>query len=106
MKEKGKLIFCPDAQIIRLVGEAAKKSTSNRLFHINRALLKLFRKHHGLAYMLIANYFMCAFYLVRVPLMKIASMLGRGGQELKDKTSAYWQTLKEHVRLFRPKNWH
>jgi hypothetical protein len=106
MKDEGKLLFCPHAQIIHLVGEAAKKSTSNRLFHINRALLKLFRKHHGTAYMVVANFFMCLFYVVRVPLMKLATLLGRGGQDLKDKTSAYWQTLKEHVRLFRPKNWH
>jgi hypothetical protein len=37
--------------------------------------------------------------------MKIASLFG-GGEELRDKTRAYWLTLKEHVRLFRPKNWH
>src|SRR5215217_1737089 len=106
MREKGKLVFCPEAQIIHLVGEAAKKSTSNRLFHINRALLKLFRKHYGKGYMLLANFFMCLFYAVRVPLMKIAMLFGAGGPELKEKTTAYWQTLKEHVRLFRPKNWH
>ena len=78
MKEQGKLLLCPQAQIIHLVGESAKKSTSNRLFHINRALLKLFRKHYGKAYMLLANYFMAAFYFVRVPLMSIALPLQEG----------------------------
>jgi GT2 family glycosyltransferase len=106
MRERGKLVFCPEAQIIHLVGEAAKKSTSNRLFHINRALLKLFRKHYGTAYMVAANFFMCLFYAVRVPLMKLATLFGRGGAELKEKTTAYRQTMTEHVRLFRPKNWH
>jgi len=106
MRESGKLLFCPDAQIIHLVGESAKKATSNRLFHINRALLKLFRKHYGKAYMLLANFWMCVFYAARVPLMKIATVFGAGGPELRDKTKAYWLTLKEHVRLFRPKNWH
>jgi N-acetylglucosaminyl-diphospho-decaprenol L-rhamnosyltransferase len=105
MKEKGKLLLCPQAQIIHLVGEAAKKSTSNRLFHINRALLKLFRKHYGKAYMLLANYFMAAFYFVRVPLMSIA-LLFRRNEELREKRNAYWQTFKEHLRLFRPKHWH
>ncbi|MDB5321742.1 MAG: glycosyl transferase family 2 [Phycisphaerales bacterium] len=104
-KTGGRLVFCPEAQIIHLVGESAKKATSNRLFHINRALLKLFRKHYGKAYMLLANLLMCMFYAVRVPLMKIA-LLFRGGEELREKTRAYWLTLKEHVRLFRPKNWH
>jgi GT2 family glycosyltransferase len=106
MRRDGKLMFCPDAQIIHLVGESAKKATSNRLFHINRALLKLFRKHYGTGYMVVANVLMCVFYLVRVPLMKIATLFGRGGQELKDKTAAYWQTFKEHLKLFRRKNWH
>jgi GT2 family glycosyltransferase len=105
-KTGGRLVFCPEAQIIHLVGESAKKATSNRLFHINRALLKLFRKHYGKGYMLLANLLMCVFYAVRVPLMKMAVLLGIGGDELRDKTRAYWQTLKEHVRLFRPKNWY
>jgi len=105
MKEKGKLLLCPEAQIIHLVGEAAKKSTSNRLFHINRALLKLFRKHYGTAYMLLANYFMSAFYFVRVPLLSLA-LLARRNDELREKRNAYWQTFKEHLRLFRPKHWH
>jgi GT2 family glycosyltransferase len=104
-KTGGRLVFCPEAQIIHLVGESAKKATSNRLFHINRALLKLFRKHYGKAYMMLANLLMCMFYAVRVPLMKIALLFKRS-DELRDKTSAYWLTLKEHVRLFRPKNWH
>jgi N-acetylglucosaminyl-diphospho-decaprenol L-rhamnosyltransferase len=103
-KTGGRLVFCPEAQIIHLVGESAKKATSNRLFHINRALLKLFRKHYGKGYMLLANFLMCVFYAVRVPLMKVA-LLFRGNDELREKTKAYWQTLKEHVRLFRPKNW-
>ncbi|HEY7120691.1 MAG TPA: glycosyltransferase family 2 protein [Tepidisphaeraceae bacterium] len=106
MRQSGKLLFCPEAQIIHLVGESAKKATSNRLFHINRALLKLFRKHHGVAYMVLANALMCLFYLVRVPLMKIGTLFGIGGQELNEKTRAYWQTLKEQIRLFRPKNWY
>jgi N-acetylglucosaminyl-diphospho-decaprenol L-rhamnosyltransferase len=105
MKEKGKLLLCPEAQIIHLVGEAAKKSTSNRRFHINRALLKLFRKHYGTAYMLLANYFMSAFYLVRVPLMSLG-LIFRKNEELREKRNAYWQTFKEHLRLFRPKHWH
>src|SRR4051812_35011322 len=105
-KTGGRLVFCPEAQIIHLVGESAKKATSNRLFHINRALLKLFRKHYGTAYMMLANLLMCMFYAVRVPLMKIATVFGSGGQELKDKTAAYWQTFKEHLTLFRRKNWH
>jgi GT2 family glycosyltransferase len=105
MKQDGKLLFCPQAEIIHLVGESAKKATSNRLFHINRALLKLFRKHYGKAHMLLANFLMCVFYAVRVPLMK-AALLFRKSDELRDKTHAYWLTLKEHVRLFRPKNWH
>jgi GT2 family glycosyltransferase len=105
-KTGGRLVFCPEAQIIHLVGESAKKATSNRLFHINRALLKLFRKHYGKAYMLLANFFMCMFYAVRVPLMRIALLFRGGDDELRDKTRAYWLTLKEHVRLFRPKNWH
>jgi GT2 family glycosyltransferase len=104
-KTGGRLVFCPEAQIIHLVGESAKKATSNRLFHINRALLKLFRKHYGKAYMLLANLLMCTFYAVRVPVMRIA-LLCRGDEALREKTKAYWQTLKEHVRLFRPKNWH
>jgi GT2 family glycosyltransferase len=103
-KTGGRLVFCPEAQIIHLVGESAKKATSNRLFHINRALLKLFRKHYGKGYMLLANLLMCVFYAVRVPLMRVA-LLFRGNDELREKTNAYWQTLKEHVRLFRPKNW-
>ena len=103
-KTGGRLVFCPEAQIIHLVGESAKKATSNRLFHINRALLKLFRKHYGKGYMLLANFLMCVFYAVRVPLMRVA-LLFRGSDELREKTKAYWQTLKEHVRLFRPKNW-
>lgn len=67
--------------------------------------MKLFRKHYGKGYMLLANFLMCVFYAVRVPLMKLA-LLFRGNDELREKTKAYWQTLKEHVRLFRPKNWH
>jgi hypothetical protein len=55
--------------------------------------------------MMLANLLMCMFYAVRVPLMKIALLFKRS-DELRDKTSAYWLTLKEHVRLFRPKNWH
>jgi N-acetylglucosaminyl-diphospho-decaprenol L-rhamnosyltransferase len=106
MRNEGKLLFCPDAQIIHLVGESAKKAESNRLFHINRALLKLFRKHHGTAYMLLANFFMALFYLVRVPLMKIAILFGRRDDEFRDKTTAYWQTFKEHLKLFRRKHWH
>ena len=106
MREDGRLLFCPQAEIIHLVGESAKKVTSNRLFHINRALLKLFRKHYGVAYMVAANALMCLFYVNRVPLMKAATILGRGGPELKEKTSAYWQTFKEHLKLFRRKNWH
>jgi GT2 family glycosyltransferase len=106
MKNEGKLLFCPDAQIIHLVGESAKKATSNRLFHINRALLKLFRKHHGRAYMLLANFFMALFYLVRVPLMKLATLFGYGGAGFREKTTAYWQTFTEHLKLFRPRNWH
>jgi N-acetylglucosaminyl-diphospho-decaprenol L-rhamnosyltransferase len=105
MKEKGKLLLCPQAQIIHLVGEAAKKSTSNRLFHINRALLKLFRKHHGVAYMMLANYFMCAFYFVRVPLLWAAGVFKKNA-ERNEKRRAYWQLFKEHLRLFHPKNWH
>jgi N-acetylglucosaminyl-diphospho-decaprenol L-rhamnosyltransferase len=104
-KTGGRLVFCPEAQIIHLVGESAKKATSNRLFHINRALLKLFRKHYGKAYMMLANLLMCMFYAVRVPLMKIA-LLFRANEELREKTRAYWLTFKEHLRLFRPKNWH
>jgi hypothetical protein len=38
--------------------------------------------------------------------MKLATLFGRGGQELKDKTAAYWQTFEEHLKLFRRKNWH
>jgi N-acetylglucosaminyl-diphospho-decaprenol L-rhamnosyltransferase len=106
MREDGKLLFCPEAEIIHLVGESAKKATSNRLFHINRALLKLFRKHYGVAYMMIANMFMCIFYLVRVPLMKVAILFGGGSDEFRDKTKVYWQTFKEHLKLFRRKNWH
>src|SRR3954452_25039631 len=94
-KTGGRLVFCPQAEIIHLVGESAKKATSNRLFHINRALLKLFRKHYGTAYMMLANVFMCLFYLNRVPLMRIALVFGRGGTELKEKSAAYWQTFKE-----------
>jgi hypothetical protein len=56
--------------------------------------------------MVAANVLMCLFYLNRVPLMRVATVLGRGGQELKEKTAAYWQTFKEHLKLFRPTNWH
>ena len=105
-EDGGRLVFCPEAQIIHLVGESAKKATRNRLFHINRALLKLFRKHYGTAYMMLANFLMCVFYAVRVPLMKVGTVCFSGNEELREKTTAYWQTLKEHVRLFRPKNWH
>jgi N-acetylglucosaminyl-diphospho-decaprenol L-rhamnosyltransferase len=105
-REHGKLLFCPDAQIIHLVGESAKKSTSNRLFHINRALLKLFRKHYGTTYMWVANVLMWLFYAVRVPLMQLAVAFGKGGDELTDKLIAYRQTMKEHALLFRPKNRH
>lgn len=105
MRERGKLLFCPDAQIIHLVGEAAKKSTSNRLFHIDRALLKLFRKHYGTAYMYAANFFQTAFYGVRAPLLGLKSLFSKD-QDLRDKRNAYWATFKEHLRLFRPKNWH
>src|SRR5205823_5060447 len=104
-KATGKLLFCPDAQIIHLVGESAKKATSNRLFHINRGLLKLFRKHHGKGYMLFANFFMALFYAVRVPLLAIGGLFSRN-PETKEKWRAYWQTFKEHLRLFRPKHWH
>jgi GT2 family glycosyltransferase len=103
-REHGKLLFCPDAQIIHLVGESAKKASSNRLFHINRALLKLFRKHQGTTYMWLANALMWLFYAVRVPLMEIAVALGSGGNDLSDKLRAYRQTMREHALLFRPKN--
>jgi N-acetylglucosaminyl-diphospho-decaprenol L-rhamnosyltransferase len=103
-RDHGKLLFCPEAQIIHLVGESAKKATSNRLFHINRALLKLFRKHYGTTYMWIANAFMWLFYAVRVPLLQFAVAFGRGGAETSDKLRAYRQTMKEHALLFRPKN--
>jgi GT2 family glycosyltransferase len=103
-RDHGKLIFCPEAQIIHLVGESAKKASSNRLFHINRALLKLFRKHYGTTYMWVANFWMWLFYAVRVPLMQAAVALGTGGPELSDKLWAYRQTMKEHALLFRPKN--
>jgi N-acetylglucosaminyl-diphospho-decaprenol L-rhamnosyltransferase len=105
MKRQGKLLFCPEAQIIHLVGESAKKAASNRLFHINRALLKLFRKHHGKGYMMLANFLMVVFYAVRVPVLAIA-VLFAGNAEVAQKRQAYWETLKEHVRLFRPRNWH
>jgi N-acetylglucosaminyl-diphospho-decaprenol L-rhamnosyltransferase len=105
MKERGRLLFCPDAQIIHLVGESAKKATSNRLFHINRALLKLFRKHHGPAYMVLANFWMTMFYAVRVPLLAIGGIFSRD-PETKEKRRAYWQTFKEHLGLFRAKNRH
>jgi GT2 family glycosyltransferase len=105
MKERGKLLFCPDAQIIHLVGEAAKKSNSNRLFHIDRALLKLFRKHHGTGYMYLANFFQTAFYGARAPLLGLKSLVSKD-KDLRDKRNAYWATFKEHLRLFRPKNWH
>ena len=103
-RDHGKLVFCPHAEIIHLVGESAKKASSNRLFHINRALLKLFRKHHGTTYMWVANFLMWLFYAVRVPLMQAAVAAGRGGNDLSDKLRAYRQTMKEHALLFRPKN--
>jgi len=106
MREKGKLVFCPDAQIIHLVGESAKKATSNRLFHIDRALLKLFRKHHGVTYMWIANFWMWMFFAVRAPLMRLAAAVGKGGKEMKDKIAAYEDTRDEHWKLFRKQRRH
>jgi hypothetical protein len=98
-------VFCPHAEIIHLVGESAKKSTSNRLFHIDRALLKLFRKHYGTTYMVLANFFMTAFYGARAPLLSVG-LLFKKSDELRDKRNVYWATFKEHLKLFRPKNWH
>jgi N-acetylglucosaminyl-diphospho-decaprenol L-rhamnosyltransferase len=100
------LLFCPHAQIIHLVGESAKKATSNRLFHINRSLLKLFRKHHGPTYMWLANALMWLFYAVRLPLMRIAVSFGRGGRPMSDKLNTYRQTMREHALLFRPQRRH
>lgn len=104
-RDGGRLVFCPHAQIIHLVGESAKKASSNRLFHINRALLKLFRKHYGPAYMWTANALMLLFYVVRVPLMW-AALPFRRTEEFREKVGAYAKTLWEHLMLFRPSRHH
>lgn len=94
----GKLIFCPEAQIIHLVGESAKKVNSNRLLHINCSLLKLFRKHYGRLYMFVANFLMWMFYVVRLPFLGIAALFGN--TERKEKFKAYWATMIGHIKLF------
>ncbi len=102
----GRLVFCPEAQIIHLVGESAKKTTSNRLFHIDRALLKLFRKHYGATYMWIANFFMWMFFAVRAPLMRLAEVAGRRDAEFLEKIRVYEDTRNEHWKLFRKQRRH
>ncbi|HYE17401.1 MAG TPA: glycosyltransferase family 2 protein [Tepidisphaeraceae bacterium] len=106
MRERGKLVFCPSAEIIHLVGESAKKATSNRLFHIDRALLKLFRKHYGQTYMWVANFWMWMFFAVRAPLMRFAAGFRKHDPELMEKIRVYEDTRNEHWRLFRKQRRH
>jgi hypothetical protein len=47
---------------------------------------------------------MTAFYGARAPLMSLA-LLVKKNPDLRDKRNAYWQTFKEHLKLFRPKYW-
>ena len=95
-------MFCPQAQIIHLVGASAAKAKPNRVYQINLGLLKLFKKHYGEAYAKFANFLMLMFYATRVPLMKAG--LGLGIISNKDtvaKAEVYRQTMYRHVRLFR-----
>lgn len=96
-----KLMFCPDAQIIHLVGASAAKAKPNRVYQINLGLLKLFRKHYGSAYMRLANLLMCVFYATRVPIMLAAAELGFAGPERKQKAAAYQEAMGRHLKLFR-----
>jgi len=100
-KSGWKLMFCPDAQIIHLVGASAAKAKPNRVFQINLGLLKLFRKHYGSAYARMANLLMWLFYATRVPLMDMVVALGWAGKETVNKTVAYRQAMHGHVKLFR-----
>lgn len=96
-----KLMFCPQAQIIHLVGASAAKASANRVYHINLGLLKLFRKHYGMAYTMLANLLMWLFYANRVPLMKAAAALGLAGKDALEKLPLYEQAMRHHFRLFR-----
>ncbi len=96
-----KLMFCPEAQIIHLVGASAAKAKPNRVYQINLGLLKLFRKHYGEGYAKLANFLMWMFYATRVPLMQSAIDAGLVNGEVISKTSAYRQAMKGHLKLFR-----
>jgi len=96
-----KLMFCPQAQIIHLVGASAAKAKPNRVYQINLGLLKLFRKHYGTGYMRTANLLMWMFYATRVPLMLAAGAMGLVGPETRQKAAAYQQAMGRHWRLFR-----
>jgi hypothetical protein len=96
-----KLLFCPQAQVIHLVGASAAKARPNRVYQINLGLLKLFAKHYGQTYARAANLLMWMFYATRVPWLSGVAELGWGGAPLSQKAVAYRQAMAGHLRLFR-----
>jgi GT2 family glycosyltransferase len=96
-----RLMFCPQAEIIHLVGASAAKAKPNRVYQINLGLLKLFKKHYGEAYAKAANFLMWTFYATRVPLMFAAIQVGFTHSELMAKATAYKQAMERHLKLFR-----
>ena len=96
-----KLMFCPMAQIIHLVGASAAKAKPNRVYQINLGLLKLFRKHYGRPYFRTANLLMWMFYATRVPLLYGGLSLGILNGDTGVKADAYAQAMHRHAKLFR-----
>ena len=66
VRNKGKEIwFAHEPEIIHLVGASAEKASGSRLLAVNKALLKLFHKHRGWAYCMLADFLMVTGLLIR-----------------------------------------
>lgn len=96
-----RLMFCPQAEIIHLVGASAAKAKPNRVYQINLGLLKLFKKHYGEAYAKVANFLMWMFYATRVPILFGAVDMGLVSGEVATKAAVYKQAMERHLKLFR-----
>jgi hypothetical protein len=70
-----KVIFTPDAEIIHLGGQSTKRIRGDMLVKEKLSVLKFIKKHHCWLYHKVACLFVLMFFLFRLPVWFIASLV-------------------------------
>ncbi|MBN1795986.1 MAG: glycosyltransferase family 2 protein [Sedimentisphaerales bacterium] len=89
-----KVMYTPAAEIIHIGGRSTRHIRGDMLVREKLSVLEFIRKHHGWLYHKVVCFFVILFFVLRLPIWFIASLL-TSREEAKVKLKAYLKGIKQ-----------